>query len=141
MGAPIKKTQKRANKKSNKHPAKHSKHAMHTHKKGGKSRRNKRTRRQKRRTRRYVQRGGWNLGNVISNFPFGQDAVNLARSAGTGMTNVYRGIKGVKKSVGPYPSQNQLTGKLGGNSGSSNSGKPMDMAAIYKKNKQTVKGI
>ena len=136
----MKKTQKRASKRSHKHAAKHTKHAAYTHRKGGKLRR-KRSRRQRRRTGRCVQRGGWNLGNIISNFPFGQDAVNIARSAGTGMTNVYRGIKGVKKSVGPYPSQNQLTGKLGGSSRNGSAGKPMDMAAIYKKNKQTVKGI
>ena len=134
----MKKSKKHAAKKSHKH----AKHAMHTRRKGGKTRRSRRTRRQKRHTRRHVQRGGWNLGNIISNFPFGQDAVNIARSAGTGMKNVYRGVKGVKKSVGPYPSQDQLTGKLGGNTGGSNGGKkPMDMAAIYKKNKQMVKGI
>ena len=137
----MKKTQKRASKKNKKHLVTHAKHDMHTHKKGGRLRRNKRTRRQRKHTRRYVQRGGWNLGNIISKFPFGQDVTNLARSAGTGMRNVYRGVEGVKKSVGPYPSQNQLTGKLGGNSGDKIAKKPMNMAAIYKKNKQTVKGI
>ena len=141
MGVSMKKTQKRVSKKSGKHVIKHAKKNMLTHKKGGKLRRSKINRRQKRRTRRHVQRGGWNLGNIISNFPFGQDVTNIARSAGTGMTNIYRGVKGVKKSVGQYPTQNQLSGKLGSNSGGNSAGKPMDMAAIYKKNKQTVKGI
>jgi hypothetical protein len=105
-------------------------------------RRSRGTKKHRNRSHRYVQRGGWNLGNIIAKFPFGQDLVNVGRSAGHGINDIYRGVKGVHKGVGPFPTQNQLTRRAGGKSGSGGgNGKPMDMASIYKKNKQSVKGI
>ena len=135
----MKRSRRRSGRKSSKNVAKRTRH-VHMR---GKSRRNRRTRKQRKHSKRYVQRGGWNLGNIISKFPFGQDVTNIARATGTGINNIYRGVKGVHKGVGQYPTQNQLTRRAGGKSGSGsgNGKKPMDMASLYKKNKQIVKGI
>lgn len=130
----MKRSRKRSGRKS-RHVAKRTRH-MRT------KRNPRRSRGTKKHKKRYVQRGGWNLGNIIAKFPFGQDLVNVGRGAGHGINNIYRGVKGVHKDVGPYPTQNQLTRRAGAKSGSgSGNGKPMDMASIYNKNKQVVKGI
>jgi len=118
-----------------------SKRTQHMRMKRRLSRHARRTRHQRRDTQRHVQRGGLNLGNIISTLPFGQDVTNIARAAGTGVGNMYRGIKGLHKGYGQYPTQNQLVRSSGGKNGSATNRKPMDMASIYKKNKQKVKGI
>ena len=114
---------------------------------GGKVRRNNRrsrkhTRKHRRQSRRYVQQGGWNLGNIMAEFPFGQDVVNVGRSVGTGMSNIYRGYKGVHRADSNWPTQGQLKGSISktGNGNGGGGGIP-DMATLYKKNKQSVKGI
>ena len=138
MGASMKRSRKRKGRMSNKSV---SKRTQHMRMKRRSSKHAKRTRRHRKHTQRHVQRGGWNLGNIISTLPFGQDITNIGRAAGTGISNMYRGIKGVHKGYGQYPTQNQLVRSSGGKSGSMTNRKPMDMASIYKKNKQMVKGI
>jgi hypothetical protein len=105
----------------------------------------KQTRKQRRRSRqsrRHVQRGGWNLGNIMAEFPFGQDIVNVGRAAETGLSNTSRGYRGIHKGVSQWPSQDQLQSSLGGNAkGAGKGNAPLDIAGLYKKNKATVKGI
>ena len=138
MGASMKRSRKRKGRRSSKSA---SKRTQHMRMKRRSSRHARKTRRQRKHTQRHVQRGGWNLGNIISTLPFGQDITNIGRAAGTGIGNMYRGIKGVHKGYGQYPTQNQLVRSSGGKNGSPTTRKPMDMASIYKKNKQMVKGI
>ena len=137
MGVSTKKSRKRNSRKRSRHVAKHTRRM---HMKRG-SRRNKGTRKQRKRFQGHVQKGGWNLGNIISKFPFGQDVTNIARATGTGIDNIYRGFKGVHRSVGQYPTQDQLKHSVKGTKGNGGGKGPMNMASIYKKNKQIVKGI
>lgn len=106
------------------------------------SRKQKRRSRRSRRSSRHVQRGGWNLGNIMAEFPFGQDIVNVGRAVETGLSNTSRGYRGIHKDVSQWPSQDQLSSSLGGTAkGKGKGNAPLDIAGLYKKNKAMVKGI
>ncbi len=134
-------------KKSRKRSLKGKKRKTRQTKYGGKMRRNRRrsskhTRKHRRQSRRYIQQGGWNLGNIMAELPFGQDIVNVGRTAGAGMTDIYRGYKGVHPTASNWPTRGQLTAPLGKSGSGSGGGTGIpDIAALYKKNKSSVKGI
>jgi len=133
----MKKSRKRSLRRGKKRKVRQTKHMRRNNRRS-----RKHTRRHRRQSRRYVQQGGWNLGNIMAEFPFGQDIVNVGRSTGAGMTNIYRGYKGVHQTPSNWPTKGQLKGPMSktGTGSGGGSGIP-DIAALYKKNKQSVKGI
>ena len=86
--------------------------------------------------KRYLQGGGWSLGNLLSNLPFGQDIVNVARSAENGVSNVVRGVGGYKKKVSQWPTSQT---KLKVNAPSKRIEK--NIAKLYKTNKRYVNSM
>lgn len=87
-------------------------------------------------TKRYVQRGGWNIANMVAQLPFGQDVVNVVRGAATGITNVGRGYQGITPEVSQWPSKKQLVRPAG-----SRARKPINVSQLYKNNKAAVARI
>ena len=87
-------------------------------------------------TKRYMQRGGWNLANMVAQLPFGQDVVNVVRGAATGITNVGRGYQGITPEVSQWPSKKQLVRSAG-----SRARKPVNVSQLYKNNKAEVARI
>ena len=126
MGVPVK-NKRQGGKYTQKHKGKKTRRDKHKKRHFYSSRKMHKTK------ARHIQAGGWNLGNLISKFPFGQDAVNIARSGETAISNVVRGIGGYKKTVSQWPSsQNKI--------GSRKSTKTFrkNLADIYKSNKEQV---
>jgi len=79
----------------------------------------------------------------MAELPFGQDAVNVVRSAGAGLSDMRRGYMGVKPTPNPPPYRGQLTSSApkGGKAGLGTQRKPLDLASLYKKNKSQVAAI
>jgi hypothetical protein len=123
----------RVNRKSRK-PARSCKRARSCKKKHSRKHRTMR-RNKKSNKRRNLQNGGWNLGNVMGSFPFGQDIVNIGRSGVTSASNIGRGFQGVHTAQSQWPTEGQLP------KSAIKRNKPFDLAANYKQNKIAVKGI
>ena len=132
MGVPIK--SRKSNKKSRGGKS-HNNSRRHMRRNKTHNKTHNKKRRQHKKTRKHIQRGGWNLGNIMANLPLGQDIVNVGRSIGNGVSNLGRGFKGVHTTRSQWPTSDQFPNS------SMKFTKPIHVSKIYKNNKASVKGI